>query len=139
MFLPTNCFWHKPITIIYKLYIKGEFHVKKRPSEWDSRLLFAKYRGLFLNNHNLFNQIALTDGIENIQTFENLAEASVNAVQVLRVLAVVADEELRTTSVLASVGHRENAAVVILTASAGFAFDAITRTACARARVTQVT
>ena len=49
------------------------------------------------------------------------------AVEVLRVLAIVADEELRAAGVLAAVGHREYAPVVALARSRGLALDRVAR------------
>ena len=51
------------------------------------------------------NQITRTNIVNYILVLDNLAEAGVNAVEVLGIVAVVADEELRATSVLASVCH----------------------------------
>ena len=93
---------------------------------------------LSFHNHNLLNQVALTNCVENIEPIENLAEAGVNAVKVLRVLTVVANEELRAARVLACVSHREHAAVVVLAAAVGLAFNAVARTAGANTRVAQI-
>ena len=53
------------------------------------------------------------------------------AVEVLGIATVVADKELRATSVLASVCHREHATVVILTLCICLALDCPTWTTCA--------
>ena len=72
-------------------------------------------KNLLFNNLNRENQVARADVVNHIQTLYNLTEAGVHAVEVLCVLAVVADEELRATSILASVSHRHHATVVVLT------------------------
>jgi hypothetical protein len=77
------------------------------------------------------NQIAWADIVNYIHTLDNLAKAGVNAIEVLGIAAVVADEELRTSGILASVCHREDATVVILTLGIGLTRDCPTRTTCA--------
>ena len=47
------------------------------------------------------------------------------AVEVLRILAIMADEELRTARILAGMGHREHAAIVVLTRCRRLALDRI--------------
>ena len=58
-----------------------------------------------------------------------LPKQVVAAVEVLRILAVVADEELRTARVLACMGHRQHSAVVVLARSRSLALDGIAGTA----------
>lgn len=52
--------------------------------------------------------------IDNVHALKHFAEHRVVAVQVLGVLAVVADEELRATGVATGMGHGEHAAIVKL-------------------------
>lgn len=49
---------------------------------------------LFFDNYDLFNDIALTDGINHFEAFVNLAEAGVFAVEVRSISATVANEKL---------------------------------------------
>ena len=84
---------------------------------------------LLLDNRNRENQVAGTDVVDDIEALDNLAEAGVHAVEVLGVLAVVADEELRAAGILATVGHRHYAAVVVLAWGRGLALDSPARTA----------
>ena len=71
--------------------------------EWLKLLHF--YQCLLFNNSYRENKVARTNVVDNIKTLNNLTEACVHAVEVLGVHAVVADEELRTTSVRATVCH----------------------------------
>ena len=92
-------------------------------------ILHSKH--LFLYDCNREDKIARADIVDYILALYNFAKAGVNAIEVLSVATVVADKELRTACVLASVSHRENAAVVVLTLGIGFALDCPTRTTCA--------
>ena len=85
--------------------------------------------GLLLGDADRENQVARTDVVDHLDAFDHAAEAGVHAVEVLRVLAVQADEELRAARVLAAVGHREYAAVVALARCRGFARDGVARAA----------
>ena len=86
-----------------------------------------RWKNLLLDNRNRENQVAGADVVDDIEAFDNLAEAGVNAVEVLGVLAVVTDEELRAAGVLAAVGHRHYAAVVVLAWGRGLALDSPAR------------
>ena len=84
---------------------------------------------LLFDNRNREDQIAGADVVDNVDTLHNLAEACVHAVEVLGVLAVVADEELRAAGILATVSHRHYAAVVVLAWGRGLALDSPARAA----------
>ena len=61
-----------------------------RVSTWTPSNAFS----LLLDNCHREDQIAGTDIVNHILTLYDLAEAGVNAIEVLRVAAIVADEEL---------------------------------------------
>ena len=63
-----------------------------------------KLKLLFANSNREY-QVAGADIVNYVEAVNYFAEAGVYAVEVLCVLAVVADEELRATSVLAAVRH----------------------------------
>ncbi len=84
---------------------------------------------LLLDNCNRENQVAGADVVDDIEALDDLAEAGVYAVEVLGVLAIVADEELRAAGVLTSVSHRHNAAIVVLAWGRGLALDTPARAA----------
>lgn len=71
-----------------------------------------------------------TDGIDDIQPFNDLSEAGMIPVQVRGILAGVADEELGSAGIPAGMCHGKHTTVVILIVARQFAFDAVTRTAC---------
>jgi len=91
--------------------------------------LKVSVEGLILNDANFQHFIALAKLIHQFEAFRYLTEAGMHPVQVLGVLPAQADKELRAACILAPVGHRQYAAVVVLVASAGLAFDLITRSA----------
>ena len=79
---------------------------------------------------NREDKVARADIVDNILALHHLAKAGVNAVKVLGVAAVVADEELRATGILATMRHREHTSVVVLTLCIGLARNSPTRTTC---------
>ena len=74
------------------------------------------------------NKISRTNVIDNIYTLNNPTKAGVNAVEVLSVHTVVADEKLRTTGVLTPVGHRKHTPIVVLTLGVGLARNRVAGT-----------
>lgn len=70
---------------------------------------------LLLHDGDGEDEVAGADVVNHIQALDNLAEAGVNSVEVLGVLAVVADEKLRATRIFAPMGHRKHTPVVVLT------------------------
>jgi hypothetical protein len=51
------------------------------------------------------NKIARTNIVDNILTLDNLTKASVDAVKMLSILTIVADEELRASRILTAMSH----------------------------------
>lgn len=84
---------------------------------------------LLLHDADREDPVAAADVVDRIQPLDHAAEAGVAAVEVLRVFAVHADEELRAAGILAGMRHREDAAVVILARRRGLALDAVSRAA----------
>jgi hypothetical protein len=71
--------------------------------------------------------IALTDGINYIQTLHNPAEAGMIAVEVCGIFPAVANEKLGTAGIAAGMCHGQHATVMKLIASREFAINLITR------------
>lgn len=87
---------------------------------------------LLVHDTDREDQVAGTDVVDDVQPFDDAAEAGVTTVEMLRRFAGVTDEELRAARVASRMGHRKHAPVVVLARSRGFAFDRVTRTARAR-------
>ena len=85
----------------------------------------AIYLPLFLDDTYRKNLVSGTNVIYNFDALNHFAETGVAAIEVLGVLTVETNEELRATCVLACMRHGENASVMILARSRGFALDAI--------------
>ena len=81
----------------------------------------------------------MPDLVNHFVTFHHMTEASVHAIEMLSVLAVVANKELTTARVFACMRHREYATVVILARSAGLTFDSVSRATGAYTRVAHIT
>lgn len=107
----------------------AKIDTKKRPIKV-SRFSCNAERKLLLDDANRENQIAGADIIDNIQALNHFTKAGVHTVEVLRILAIVADEELRAARILASVGHRKHTAIVVLARGRSFTFNRIARAAC---------
>ena len=60
---------------------------------------------LLLNNRYREDQVAWADIVNNILALDNLTEAGMHTVKVLRIAAVVADEELRAARILTTMSH----------------------------------
>ena len=84
---------------------------------------------LFIEDDDALNHVVGAYQIDDIETFDHFAETSVHAVEMLRILTVVADKELTAASVLASMGHREDTTIVVLLGGVGLALDGPSRTA----------
>lgn len=82
---------------------------------------------LLLDNGYREDQIAGANIVYHVETLHHAAETGVNAVEMLRILAVMADEELRTAGIPAAMRHRQHAAVVILALGRGLALNGVTR------------
>ena len=78
---------------------------------------------LFLCNDDTFDKVTGSDEVDNIQSFDHFAETGMDAIKVLGVLAVMADEELATAGVFACMCHGEDTTVVVLFIGMGLAFD----------------
>jgi len=94
--------------------------------------------GVLFNNGDAFDEVAWANGIDNLDTIDHLAETGVYTVKVLSVLTVVADEELRATSVPASMSHGKHSSVVVLTLRRGLALYCPTRSTRTNTRVTEI-
>ena len=80
------------LTLLRRLFLLAARHSVQAPSALaPQRRLNSP---LLLHNSNRENQIAWADVVNHINALHNLAEAGVYAVEVLGVLAAVADEEL---------------------------------------------
>jgi hypothetical protein len=67
---------------------------------------FANWIPLFLiDDHDLFDLVALLDAIKELQTFKHLAKTGVGTVEVRSGLTREDDEKLGTTSILARMCH----------------------------------
>lgn len=93
---------------------------------------------LLIKNIDAFDKVALLDGVDNIEAVDDAAETGVDAIEMLGIGAVVADEELAAAGVLASMSHGQDATVVVLLRCIGLAFDAIARAASANAWVAHI-
>ena len=93
--------------------------------------VFTTIRWLLLDDANRKDEVARADVIDHIDTLDNLTEAGVHAIEVLCVHTVMADEELRTAGIWATMSHREHATVVILTLGACLTGDGVTWASCA--------
>ena len=85
--------------------------------------------GLLLDDADGENPVAAADVVDDVEPLDHPAEAGVDAVEVLRIFAIEADEELRAARIAAGVGHREHAPVVVLERGRGLALDAVARAA----------
>src|SRR5699024_8491343 len=106
----------------YLAYRKNE-----SPSSVTGRRTFAAHTtALLLHDAHGHNPVARTDCIDNIESFDHFAETRMYPVEVLRVLPVAADEELRAARVPAAVRHGQHASVMVLPRCIGFELDGIT-------------
>lgn len=74
---------------------------------------------------NFFNFVTCTNLVNHIEAFYYLAKAGMVAIEVLRILAAMADKELGASGVAAGMRHGKNAAVVVLIFTFKFAVDGI--------------
>ena len=65
----------------------------------------AQKKLLLLNDCYREDQVAWADIVNNILTLNNLTEAGMHTVKVLRITTVVADKELRATRILTTMSH----------------------------------
>jgi len=84
--------------------------------------------GRLLADNDLLNFVTDFNLVDHIQSFCDFSEASVLAVQVSRIGAAVADEELRTARIKTRMSHRKYAPIVVLISAAGFAIDIVSGT-----------
>jgi hypothetical protein len=86
----------------------------------------------FLLDKHFQDLIPLANIIDHIEAFHHFAEAGMVAIQVGRILAAVANEELGATRITAGMCHREHPPVVILIIPIQFAVDGIAGATSAR-------
>ena len=89
-------------------------------------------RGLVLH-FDRNNLVASLDLVHHLNALGHFAKAGVHAIKVCGAFAAVAHEELGSASVLASMGHGKDAAIMALIAASGFALDGPARSAGAGA------
>lgn len=91
------------------LYPAGDLAYRKNespPSVTGRRTACAVHTTtLLLHDTHGHNPVARTDCIDNIESFDHFAETRMYPVEVLRVLPVAADEELRTARISTAVRH----------------------------------
>src|SRR5690606_11627785 len=75
----------------------------------------------FLRHPDAVDHVPLPDLHHHVEPFGDLAEDGVHPVEMR--LRGMGDEELATTGVLAGVGHRERAGLVLVRIAGGFALD----------------
>ena len=79
---------------------------------------------LFLNG-NGGHPVSLTDLVDYFEAADYFPETSMIPVEMLSILPVQANEELRPSGVAPGVSHRQNAAVVILVVAVQFTIDLV--------------
>lgn len=83
----------------------------------------------FIDYHHFLHHISRLDLVDDFKSFIHFAETGVVAVEVFGVVAVVADEKLRSAGIAARVCHRQYAAVVVLIVAGKFTVDFVARAA----------
>ena len=91
--------------------------------------IFGGVVGLFFRDDDFFDDVTLTDGVDDFQSLVYFTEAGVVAIQMSGVAPVVADEELGASGVSTRVGHGEYSSVVTLVAPGELAFYGVARSA----------
>lgn len=91
---------------------------------------YIKLIFLIFDYDDLFNFVTLSDLIDNIKTFHNLAKTGMVSVQVPCVFSVVADEKLGTSRISTSMSHGQYSSVMILVISSKFTINFVARTSC---------
>ena len=86
---------------------------------------------LFFRYYNFLNFITLTDLINGLYTFHNLAKAGMVAVEVRCVVPTVTNKKLRSSGISSGMGHRENTPVVVLVVAIQFTINGVTGSTCA--------
>jgi hypothetical protein len=94
----------------------------------DYRPWTMDFKLFLLRNHHLLHHIALTDSINHIQAFYHFSEYRMIPVKMLCVGTGVTNEELRSSSVAASMRHGQHTAIVILIGTRKFAINMVART-----------
>jgi hypothetical protein len=129
--MPSNMGLKQGITVVFSFWLLELRSVGAPATLFALSSLNFALLLLLLSNRYRQNQVAGADIVDNIQALDNLAKAGVYAIEVLGVHTIVADKELRATSVRTTVCHRQHATVVVLTLGTGLAGDSPARTACA--------